>query len=475
MNTLHGKTVRRPARREAAYLRTTQQVIDSVAALSPDGSRFDWFAHSPQAKAAVRVQNGRYSPELSHPAAQLGGEVDVNENRLSGLRVAACNGQTGGVFVDGEGPFEVDDAVISVSGDSQGIGGPASGAAVDHGGRLVVRNALIDASGLTHYATAAEHGSVLEVYDSVLNSHGAPFGNGEPQPTAPMQTPPPPLMIEGNSRTHCTMTNSRSYFERCLISADGWGALSTESAEGFASIEAVDCKIVTVRRGYVAYADPGCHVDLRHCQIDSADMAGIIGGEAEMNFMACDVRCKANFVVMHSVFGEPEEVGSLTVSGGRVRSVKDAVLVKSRNAVLTFDGADISAGSGVFIRSVVNDDFLATPVGEAPFGIEVELREMGIQGDILHEDSQREMWLSLERSTVRGAIRGAHIALDDGSRWFANADSEATLIGQANPAQFDALAGVTIRLYGNETARYVLASGGVLELTENENRLERLI
>lgn len=467
MNPLIGKTVRRPARREAAYVRTTQQVIDSVAALSPDGSRFDWFAHSPRAKAAVWVQNGRYSPELSHLTAQLGGQVGTDGNRSSGLRVMACDGQTGGVYVDGDGHFEVDDAVISVSGDSQGIGGPASGAAVDHGGCLVVRHALIDASGLTHYATAAEHGSELKVYDSVLNSHGAPFGNGEPQPTAPMQTPPPPLMIGGNSRTHCTMTNSRSYFERCLISADGWGALSTESAEGFARIEAVDCKIVTVRRGYAAYADPGCHVDLRHCQIDSADMAGIIGGEAEMNFMVCDVQCRANFVVMHSVFGEPEEVGSLTVSGGRVRSVKDAVLVKSRNAVLTFDGADISAENGVFLRSVVNDDFLATPVGEDPFGIEVELREMDLQGDILHEDSQREMWLSLESSTVRGVIRGAHIALDGGSRWFAGADSEAILMGQADPAQFDAPAGVTIRLHGNGTARYDLVSGGVLELIES--------
>lgn len=465
MSILNGKAVRRPERQEAAYVRTTQQVIDSVAKLSPDGSSFDWFAHSPQARAAVWVQNGRYSPECSHPAAQLGGRVD--ENRLSGLRVMACDGRTGGVFADGDGRFEVDDVVISVSGDSQGIGGPASGAAVDHGGCLVLRNALIDASGLTHYATAAEHGSVLQVYDSVLNSHGAPFGSGEPQPTAPMQTPPPPLMIEGNSRTHCTMTNSRSYFERCLISADGWGALSTESAEGFASIEAVDCKIVTVRRGYTAYADPGCHVDLRHCQIDSADMAGIIGGEAEMSFMACDVQCRANFVVMHSVFGEPEEVGSLTVSGGRVRSVKDAVLVKSRNAVLTFEDTHITAGNGVLIHSVVNDDFLATPVGEDPFGIEVKLREMDIQGDILHEDSQREMWLFLERSAVQGTIRGAHIALDSGSRWFAAADSEVTLMGQAGLDQFDAPAGVTIRLHGSGTGRYGLACGGVLELTEN--------
>lgn len=466
MSILNGKAVRRPARREAAYVRTTQQVVDAVAALSPDGSRFDWFAHSPRAKAAVWVHNGRYSPELSHLAAQLGGRVE--EGRSSELRVAACDGETGGVFVDGDGRFEADGAVVSVSGGSQGIGGPASGAAVDHGGCLVLRNALIDASGLTHYATAAEHGSVLRVYDSVLNSHGAPFGNGEPQPAAPMQTPPPPLMIEGNSRTHCTMTNSKSYFERCLISADGWGALSTESAEGYASIEAVDCRIVTVRRGYAAYADPGCHVDLRHCRIDSADMAGIIGGEAEMSFMDCDVRCGANFVMMHSVFGEPEEVGSLTVSGGKVRCVKDAVLVKSRNATLTFEGADISAGSGVFIRSVVNDDLLATPAGDDPFGIEVKLREMDVQGDILHEDSQREMWLSLKSSAVRGAIRGAHIALDGGSRWFAPAGSEAVLMGQADPSQFDAPAGVTIRLHGNGTGRYVLASGGVLELTEHE-------
>ena len=460
---LKGKLINRPTRQEPNYVKTMQQVVEAVAPLSPDGKAFDWFAHDPEAKAAVHIADGEYSEEKSATDFFLGGEI--GKTKAENLRVVATNGKVGGVYVDGPGKYEVDGAIISLSGDCTGIGGPASCAATNHGGDLTIRNAVLDASGLTHYATAAENNSILRVYDSVLSSHGAPFGHGEPQPCKPMQTPPPPLMIDGNSRTHCSMTNSQSYFYNSVITADGWGALSTEAAEGYVYIEANDCKIATIQRGYVAYVDPGCYVNLNGCEVDSADMAAIVGGEGEMNFRDCDVRCAANFLLVHGVFGDDREISYMDIIDTKVRSVADAVLIRSRNAIFNCVASDMQAESGVIFHSILNDDFLATKVGENPYGIEINFIDMDAVGDILHEDYERDMWLTLSSSSVRGKISGAHVSLDKGSKWFATADSEITLMGDALPGQFDAPAGVTITVHGDEACEIALASGGKLVVT----------
>ena len=458
-----GKNVQRPLRRKPDYVRSVAQVVAAANSLAP-GPDFNWFAPNPDAKAAVHIKDGHYESSLSVQSALLGGCVE--ERKASAVRVEAGDGKTGGVFVQGKGSFEVDGAWISLSGDCDGIGGPATGAAVCDGGELTVRNAVIDASGLTHYATVAERGSVLRVYDSVLSSHGAPFANGEPQPCQPMQTPPPPLMIAGNSRTHCTMTNSESYFYNSTILADGWGALSTEAAEGYVLIEANDCTVVTVRRGYAAYVDPGCHVRLNRCKVDSADMAAIVGGEGELTIVDSDVRCGANFLLIHSVFGEPEEVSEITVRGGKIRSVNESLLIKSRNVEILLDSTDIRAENGVLIRSIHNEDFLATPVGEDPYGSAIEMKSMTAEGDIIHTDDEREMWLKLTDTVLHGAICGAHLELNAGTRWFATSDSEVTLMGELDPAQIDAPEGVTVRMHAGEQGRVKLASGGILELVD---------
>ena len=305
---------------------------------------------------------------------------------------------------------------------------------------------------------------MLRVSASVLSSPGIPLGEGQPQPEGIMRTPPPGLMIEGNSRTHCTMTGSHSYFYRCALLSDGWGALSTEAAEGYVYLEANDSRVVTLRRGYGAYADPGCHVVLNRCGVDSADMAGIVGGQGEMIFRDCDVRCGACFLLLHSVMGVAEEISRVEVSGGRIRSKGPALLIRSDNAIVVFDRAELHADQGVLVHTQINADPLAAPAGDAPYGIDVTFRSMDLQGDILHEDAQRELYVSLERSVWRGAMRNGCLRMDVGSKWTATADSELTLLGEVQPAQLDALAGVTVRLHGGQSGQMVLPSGGTLVL-----------
>lgn len=464
---VQGKKVIRPDYKDADYVRTVKQMVDAVNSINPDLPYHDWFAPDPSARAAVHFKNGKHCVGLSAASALHGGTVE--DNAALNLRINSFDGKIGGVYAEGPGRCVVNGAAITLAGDSTGIGGPATGAAVKNGAELVLTNVLIDTSGATHYATVAERSSTLRVSDSVIISHGAPYGDGQPQPTGIMQTPPPSLRIDGNGRTHCTMTNSHSYFDRCLITCDGWGALSTETAEGFAFLEANDCRIITVRRGYGTYVDPGCHVFLNRCETDSADMAGIIGGQGELVLRDCDTMCGSMGLLMHSVGGAPEETSEVKILGGSFLSEGPAILIRSDNARITLENSEILSKENVLIRTQVNDDPIATPVGENPFGIEVHLRAMDAQGDILHEDTEREMYLYFESTTLHGTVRGAHIGMDTGSKWFADSDSEVTLMNDVNAAQLDAPEGVTIRIRCGQSGKETLASGGTLELLENQN------
>lgn len=132
---------------------------------------------------------------------------------MENLKVVAYEGTEGAIYAEGAGTdVTVDTAYISLAGDGQGIGGPASGASAKYNAKLTIKNAVIDTNGRTRYATAAEEGSVLKVYDSVICAHGIPYGDDIERPDALMSTPPPALEMDGNTRTHCTMSNSSSYF-----------------------------------------------------------------------------------------------------------------------------------------------------------------------------------------------------------------------------------------------------------------------
>ena len=284
-----GRVVEKPEREPSLNMLTMADIITGVnAVLNPGKPPIDWFAPAKDAVAAVHVKDGKAT--VDNPAVMYDGSVSDSEVR--NLKVVAYNGNEGGIYAEGAATdVTLDGAYISLAGDGEGIGGPASGAAAKYGAKLTIRDAIITTTGRTKYSTAAEEGSVLKVYDSVIWSHGIPYGENIPAPTALMSTPPPPLEIEGNTRTHCTMSNSQSYFYNSKIICDGWAALSTESSEGYVYLEANDCDIVCTKNGYGAYSDPGCHDVFNRCNLEMARMAAIVAGNSDMTFTDCEAKC----------------------------------------------------------------------------------------------------------------------------------------------------------------------------------------
>ena len=464
--TIKGMRMEKPARKESSNMLMMTDIIKGVnAVLNPGKPEINWFAPDPEAKAAIHIRDGRIDKSLSNSKALYGGTID--DQNLKNVKVVAYDGRDGGIYAEGPGSkVTVDGAYISTAGNGSGIGGPSSGAAVKRGASMTLKNAVINTSGRTRYSTAAEENATLRVYNSVIWSHGMPFGDEIPEPTELMSTPPPALEIKGNTRTHCTMSNSQSYFYNTKIICDGWAALSTESSEGFVYLEANDCDIICTKSGYGAYSDPGCHDVFNNCYIDTSCMMGIVAGNSDMTFNNCKAECGAYFGLMHCVNGWQEEVAEMIINGGEIHTAAEAFLIKSHNALIDLKNTNIQSGKGILVKTIINDDPCTTKVTEDVYGVNVRMKDMEIEGDLIHGDSERTMWVELTSTLIKGKMENVTLAMNTGSKWVATADSSITLITDINTAQIDAPEGVTITAIASETAEYTLASGGKFVVTE---------
>jgi len=137
------------------------------------------------------------------------------------------------------------------------------------------------------------------------------------------------------------------------------------------------------------------------------------------------------------------------------------ILVKSTNTAISLIGSEIVPdpnGTGAIIQTVYNNDTMfmnAVPDGEQYPGVSVSMTDMDVAGDVIHEDYQRDMHLTLISSTLTGAIRaydcdhwnaaaaaegfsdyaldasyatphGVTLALEDGSTWIVTGESSLT-------------------------------------------------
>lgn len=422
------------------------------------------------AYACVEIKDGKLMPAAEEvKAALLGGEVSDTEGNM--VEVLSSNSSIGGVYVSGEGSdFTLSDAVIKLSGEGSGLGGKISGASVEDHGKLTLKNCFINMDGKLRCATSCGGNSLLKVYDSMLVSHGDPWPVDVKEVTwvmgPGMAKPPVYLEIEGNMRTHCTVMDSESYFYNSTIIADSWAALSTDAGGDRVYLEANDCKVITTRSGYGTYADTMCHCVLNRCDLELANMGAIIAGEADVKFHDCKAKCGSYLALIHVVGGSNTQVSGLDVVGGDIRTRDCAVIVKSENTDILFDGVKVKSLAGVLVRSRVNDDPMAAKVGnDVVYGIHVKLRNMDTENDIIHGDTERRMVIYFENSKLKGAITGGAIVKMDGeSSWYADKDSDVVLMGSIDLDKVDAPAGVTITAKGAEAGEYALASGGLLKV-----------
>lgn len=101
---------------------------------------------------------------------------------------------------------------------------------------------------------------------------------------------------------------------------------------------------------------------------------------------------------------EPQKQAYIDHSAGSV------ILIKSTNVDMKLDQCEIipdEEGTGCLIQTVYNNDTMfmnAVPDGKQYPGIKISMQDMKVEGDIVHEDYQRDFVLTLAATELTGAM-----------------------------------------------------------------------
>ncbi len=393
----------------------------------------------------VTILNGKYAGGSSMTSAVTGA---VGEASASNLKIASGAADFNGLLVKGEGTeYRLIDSTIELAGNgSNDFVGLAAGAMVDANATLVLKNVNIRTTGVISPAVVNTNGGTLKVYNSTLTSTGGPLPAGyKPIIGAGMMSPPAGLGIGGTARAAITLNKSESYFYNSKIVANGWGALSTDMSNDYIYLEANQCDIQVNGNGYGTYADWGSHVVINSSTLSSGNFGGIVAGTGRLELNDVNSTSGGSTVLMHSVMGKVTDIGVISVYAGKHTADNAVILVRGANADITVDSAKLTSKKGVLLQAIVNQDSFATKVtGRAP-GIRALFRNTNLAGDILNEDNQRGMTITLVSTNLKGAIHGASIKIDASSKWTATSDSEVILTDNSDLARISAPKGVTVK------------------------------
>ena len=340
----------------------------------------------------------------------------------------------------------------------------------------------------------------------------------------------------GRARGVQPQGKSVTYLYNTAIVSHTWGAWSTDSARQ--GLDFVAWRSMGLSQGgYGAYADTSCHVFLYGSTLigssdgivasnngeiyatSSDDAAGTTELRAAMGRTA-NVRdlswadnehADDGAVLQSSITGGQAAVqfhmpdqghsgarnqtqGTLYMKGGRLATDESlispdgisaynrhyagaCILTKSANFYGVLDGTEMDSFNGVLIHTVVNSDTNVNNIadGDSTVGSDVTFMNMDVTGDIIHDDYQRELYLTLDNTTLTGAIY-----CNTWEDW--NALCQAEFDGNyiLNPDGYETWWGVTLTLSGNAVwnvtdtsvvTDLIINDGAVVNgtITENEN------
>ncbi len=436
----------------------------AVIRLRPQDAKEAWI--QPEVtEGMIWVENGTLSaPEL---------DGDVTAAHTKGLKYQSDEDYLNAIVVRG-GDYEVSDVELSLSGyGCSDFTCKGTGILADMGSHVTVSDTKIVTEGVTRAATIATRGSTLVIRDSVLDSRGGPFPPGYVPVIGPgMMEPPAPLGLGGNCRTHLSMDNSETFLYNCKVYAAGWAALSTDASGGYVYLEANDTEVNVSGNGYCVYSDNGCHARLNRCDLKTGNMAVIQDGNSSVVLEDTKAVCGQVGFMLHGGMPEKKDCGIIRVSGSEITSQLEMFRCKSTNVDVCVKNSTLRAENGVLIRTMTSDDeFYHKTRSHSPsdYGVQFTLEDMTAEGDVLREDPERKLRLSLDKASLKGGLLGGvDLWLYDGA-WTATKNSLVVLHSN-DLAGIDAETGVIITAYAGEgctlDAVYTLPSGGVLTMAE---------
>jgi len=413
-------------------------------------------------KAAIFIEKGAVNSEKEYEAGKYKSNIksDVNGIIIKDLNITSGDYTFNGIVASGaDTVVTLDNVKMKLGVTKEAEANASGGAAVTtiDGATIYIKNSDLVVDGAQRYVTNTSGTSKLIVNDSSITQTGR--NEFTTKQTEPFSNPA--LLIYGIARANMSVGASKTYYFNSTCTTEGWAALSTDAASRPDGLDlyAYNSKAVARNGGYGTYADFDCRVWLYGSTLESAEIGVIISKSGQVHVLdgasapadvtkyntgktttaGSVVTGGRNAVMIHApdMMGEGKaaaDCGTLNVinstlaTSRKLKSVRDysthiskavgayidytmgaALLVKSTSANITFDKAKFDSFSGVNIMTVLNSDSMGNFLKAETDGAEVKpvaisMKNMDVNGDIRHMDYQRIMTLSLEDTTMKGAV-----------------------------------------------------------------------
>ena len=409
--------------------------------------------------AAIVITDGAENPDAEYEPGAYSSYLSNVDGVLTidGLELTSGDYTFNGLVATGpDSVVRLQKCTIRLGVDSPATDDDTGGAAtnIDNGATLYISDSELVVDGAARYVTANYNDTKLIVNNSTVTSTGSndntadvsePFSNAA-------------LLISGTARANFSIGATQTYYYDSVCTAEGWAALSTDSATGNGlDLYAYNTEGIAENGGYSTYADTNCRVWLYGSRLTAAEIGCIISKNGQIHSYGSD---SAPEDVMQYHEGKEVSIDS-SIVGGRnavmihapdmmgqglmaadcgtfyaentalatdndLRSTKDyndygeavgayiddvsgdIFLIRSTSADIQLKNVTMDSYNGVLVHTVLNADsmgnFLAAGDGEQVNPVAVSMEDMDVTGDILHEDYQRQMTVDLEHTTLTGNL-----------------------------------------------------------------------
>ena len=310
----------------------------------------------------------------------------------------------------------------------------------------------------------------------------------------------------GRARGIQPQGKSVTYLYNSAIVSHTWGAWSTDSARQ--GLDFIAWRSLGLSQGgYGAYADTSCHVFLYGSTLigssdgvvasnngevyatssddtaNTTELRAIMGRTSNIRDLSWeDNPAGADDVTESVIMGGQTAVqfhmpdmghsgarnqtqATLYMDGGVLKTdeslIKDGfdgiaaynqryagacIVTKSAQVKAVLKGVEMDSWNGELIHTMINSDSNVNDIadGDETIGSDITLIDMDVTGDIVHDDYQRELYLTLDNTTLTGAIY-----CNTWEDWNAMAEAEFDGNYILNPDGYDTWWGVTLTLSGN--------------------------
>ena len=396
----------------------------------------------------AEYEPGAYSSYLSNVDGVL---------TIDGLELTSGDYTFNGLVATGpDSVVRLQKCTIRLDVDSPATDDDTGGAAtnIDNGATLYISDSELVVDGAARYVTANYNDAKLIVNNSTVTSTGSNDNTADVSDPFSNEA----LLISGTARANFSIGATQTYYYDSVCTAEGWAALSTDSATGNGlDLYAYNTEGIAENGGYSTYADTNCRVWLYGSRLTAAEIGCIISKNGQIHSYGSD---SAPEDVMQYHEGKAVSVDS-SIVGGRnavmihapdmmgqglmaadcgtfyaenttlatdndLRSTKDyndygeavgayiddvsgdIFLIRSTSADIQLKHVTMDSYNGVLVHTVLNADsmgnFLAAGDGEQVNPVAVTMEDMDVSGDILHEDYQRQMTVDLENTTLTGNL-----------------------------------------------------------------------